>query len=411
MKQGRVFIITMVTVIAVGGVCSSQTAGQQTHWETVEPERKLTQAGNEFGFDLFRELNKTDTSINLLVSPLSVSAALAMTYNGAAGETKTAMENTLQLAGWEINDINRTYKSLFATLQQLGRQIQMEIANSIWYRQSLPVKDSFLAVNTEYYDAKIQALDFNDSQAAGIINDWVSEKTHGKIPNIIDRIDPLLQMLLINAVYLKGSWAKPFAEGDTKLEPFYRFDGQKIQCQLMTQDGRFPYWSDGNLQVVDLGLGSPGFGVLIILPANRTDLDTLVTSINGTFWAKLVDRPTSAYGRIFVPKFEFQYEAGLKKYLDVLGMSKCFAPGADFGGISDAPLFIDDVLHKTYVKTDEKGVEAAAVTAVLMLGDAPDSKPKLEFTMRVDRPFLFVIHERTSGAILFLGKVLDPTAG
>jgi serpin B len=411
MKPGWVFISSLVILIALGRICDAQPAAQQTRWETVEPERTLAQAGNDLGFDLFRELNKTDTGINLLISPLSVAAALTMTYNGATGETKTAMENTLHLAGLEIDDINRTYKSLFAFLQQPGNGIQLEIANSIWHRRSLPVKEIFLAVNTEYHEAKVQALDFDDPQAVGIINDWVAAKTHGKISEVIRHIDPIQQLFLINAVYFKGQWRLSFSEHVTTSQPFFRADGTSIQCRLMTQDDHFSYRSNDDFQAIELPFVGRGYSMTIVLPAKETDIDTIINSLNRESWAADFGNLSPAYGRILIPQFEFQYAAGLKNQLGELGMSECFREGANFKNISDVPLFIDDVLHKTYIKTDEKGAEAAAVTSVEIALCDMGTTPKLEFTMRVDRPFLFVIHERMSGAILFLGKVLDPTAG
>lgn len=410
MKQINFMAVFAVFFTMTFHPAATQSLERQSRWTATTIEQTLSHADNNFGFRLFRELNKSEPEKNLLISPFSVASALAMTYNGAVGETKTAMKNTLQLAGFDIDQINLTYKSLFAFLQQLDPEIQMEIANSIWYRQSLPTKDGFIANNAEYYDAEIRALEFDKAESVELINNWVDLKTHGKMREIINKIDPLQQMLIINAVYFKGTWTHPFPEQITKSEPFFHTDGTDVPCQLMSQEGKFAYWEDDIMQAITLPLGNTWFGMSIVLPATDVDLDTLIGSLSQEFWARVTDRLSSVYGQILLPQFEFQYKTELKQALGEIGMSECFDTRADFSNISDTRLFIDDVIHKTYIKTDEKGTEATAVTAVIMLGASVHPDPTPEFTMRVDRPFLFVIHERNSGAILFLGKVLDPTA-
>jgi serpin B len=410
MKQ-ILFAILALSLSVPALPCGAQSLERRSPRSATAAEQTLSQADNEFGFTLFHSLNNSEPENNLLISPFSVAAALTMTHNGAASETKTVMENTLHLAGLEIDDINRTYKSLLAFLQELDPEVQMEIANSIWYEQSLLVKNDFRDTNTEYYDAEVRALDFAKAVSVEHINNWVDLKTHGKIRTIIDKIDPLQLMFIINAVYFKATWTHPFPENLTKAEPFFRKDGTDVPCQLMSQTGNFAYCDDDTLQAITLPLGNALFGMSIIFPAKNVDIDALISALEQNTWSGITDHLSPAYGNIFFPRFEFQYKAELKEALSKLGMSDCFDVRADFSNISDTPLFIENVIHKTYIKTDEKGTEAAAVTAAVMLGSSVHPDPKPEFTMRVDRPFLFVIHERMSGAILFLGKVLDPTAG
>jgi len=202
-------------------------------------EKRLVESGNTFGLKLFRELNKDEIGENMFISPLSVSYALGMTLNGAAGETREAMAKTLELQGMSIDDINKSYKSLMELLTTLDPDVIFEIANSIWYREGFHVEKEFIDVNKEFFDALVRALNFNDPASVDIINGWVSEKTHGLIEEVIDEIDPATIMFLINALYFKGTWLYEFDPDDTKPATFYPDDGSETEVQMMSQRAEF----------------------------------------------------------------------------------------------------------------------------------------------------------------------------
>ncbi|UCB53045.1 MAG: serpin family protein, partial [Candidatus Zixiibacteriota bacterium] len=206
--------------------------------ELTASEKLLVESDNKFGLKLFREIVKEDNDQNVFISPLSVSMALGMTYNGAAGTTREAMQKTLELSGLTIEEVNKSYKTLLELLSQLDPKVRFQIANSIWYRKGMSFEKDFIDLNRTYFDALVSELDFADPKAAETINAWVDENTNGKITQIVDPpIDPLMVMFLINAIYFKGDWLYPFEESDTFNGSFTLGDGSTVTVPMMRHSG------------------------------------------------------------------------------------------------------------------------------------------------------------------------------
>jgi len=376
-------------------------------------EQELIQSDNAFGLKLFREIHaQEDAGENIFISPLSVAMALGMTYNGAAGTTYEAMQETLELQGLSLEEVNQSYRSLIDLLADLDPTVEWLLANSIWYRQGLPVRQEFLDVNSEYFDALVAALDFNHPDAAPTINHWVNEKTNGRIEEIVD--DPIpdwVCMYLINAIYFKGDWTVQFDPELTADRPFYLADGSEKQVPMMTYPGvvEAGYYRDEHLQALDLPYGGRAYSMTILLPPREGDIGTLVESLDSERWASIIAGLESAELNVVMPKYTLEYELEMKDVLTALGMGVAFVEGAaDFSKICCTPgdVWIGKVKHKTFVEVNEEGTEAAAVTSVEMhFGTGPGGGP---LTIYVDRPFLFVIRERISGTILFMGLIMDP---
>jgi serpin B len=251
-------------------------------------------------------------------------------------------------------------------------------------------------------------LDFSDPAAADIINGWVSLKTHGKIEEIIEPpINPLTVMFLINAIYFKGTWTYEFDKENTIDCPFYTMDGSETNCRMMFIKSDFLYYENDKVRVIDLPYGDGLFNMAVLLPAPGIDINTFIGQLTEEDWNMWMDNLTEHTVNLFLPKFELEYEITLNSVLNTLGMGIAFRPfEADFSNINDRPdLHISKVKHKTYVKVDEEGTEAAAVTVVEI---GITSLPPGEVTMRVNRPFVFVIHENHSNTVLFMGKILQP---
>lgn len=375
-------------------------------------ETSLIESDNLFGLNLFRAISAFETDKNVFISPLSVSMALGMTLNGADGNTYEDMKQTLQLAGLTEEEINQSYRSLIDLLTTLDPRVVFQIANSIWYRDVFPISQSFVDLNQEYFDAEVTGLDFNDPNAANIINQWVSAKTNGRIDSIVDSpIDALTVMILINAIYFKGDWTYKFDITKSADDQFTLLDGSTKQIPMMNQDeGTFPYFENNDLQAIDLAYGDSLFSMTIILPKSEIGLDALIESLDKTTWESWINQlHPQEFGLFQMPRFELEYEVKLNDILSALGMEIAFDPyGADFTRMGDGTfadnLYISSVKHKTYVKVDEEGTEAAAVTSVTI---GTTSMPEL-IVMRVNRPFIFMIRERFSGTILFIGKIVDP---
>ncbi len=369
---------------------------------------QLIRNNNQFGLDLFKEVAfQVQGDTNVMLSPLSVSLALSMTYNGAAGTTKTAFENTLDFNGLTASDINQSMESLSNALTSVDPEVTLNLANSIWYRNTFPVDSSFLNTDEQYYHAEVRALDFNDPASVDSINNWVSLKTKGKIPTIVKNITPADMMILINATYFKGSWTTEFDPSQTESKPFYLQNGSVEQVPTMTQEIKMGYLNTGTFQAVELPYGRGNFSMVLILPDQDKSLSDIENEMTESNWNQWTARFDSLDLKIHLPKFEFSYSKKLNDILSGMGLQIAFTPLADFSNINDTiPLFISKVLQKTYIKVDEQGTEAAAATSVTLVNGTSEYLPT---SISFNRPFFFVKKEKYTHAILFIGLVKDPT--
>jgi serpin B len=369
-------------------------------------EQKVT-ADNVFSIKLFKNLNSTNTSNdNLFASPLSVSFALGMTSNGANSQTLDAIRNTLNFAGLTQQQVNNYYNNLITNLPLLNPNTTLKIANSIWYKQGFNVLPAFLKTNTDNFHAQVQALDFTSQSSVNTINNWVKDNTDGKIPGIIDQLDPQAVMYLVNAIYFKSSWNQKFDPAQTKPKPFYKPDGSQVQASFMTGTKDYNYNAEGNISVFELPYSDKKFSMVIVMPTDGTSLKDVITGLDSAKWQGLTQRLTAINAEISLPKFKFTYSVTLNDALKALGMQIPFSDNADFSLISTGSnLKISEVKHKAFVDIDESGTTAAAATSV---GIVPTDIliPK---TVIIDHPFIFAIREMSSGLILFIGTVNDPT--
>lgn len=377
--------------------------------ELTGTEKALVNSGNNFGYELFHELVRAEKDKNVFISPLSVSMALVMTYNGAAGETEEAMRRTLGFASLTREQVNEAFKSLTALLLSLDPQVQLQIANSIWYRQGYTVEPEFVSLNWNYFAALVQGLDFNDPNAPNVINDWVDQNTRGRIKKIIERIDPLDMMFLINAIYFKGTWTYQFDKAKTQDDWFSRPDSVRVPCKMMVQTNEhFLYHSTDDFQMIDLRYGRGLYSMTVILPRPDLNIDSLIVRLDAATLAQWVGSLREQQGTLYLPKLKLEYELLMNDVLKAMGMAIAFGDGADFSRmfVEELDLYISRVLHKTFVQVDEEGTEAAAVTVVeISLTSGPSG-----FVMRVDRPFVFMIRENHSQTVLFAGKIVEPRA-
>ena len=401
MKRNLSFILLVVTLVV--SACSPEEGPNVRDLTVVE--QSLVESSNRFGFELFSEVIAQSDGGNVFVSPLSVSLALGMTTNGARNDTEAAMRATLGYSGLTVDEINRGYRGLIDYLVNLDPKVTMEVANSIWYRQGFEVLQEFIDVNQAFFDAVVRALDFADPGAADTMNAWVADKTHGKIEEIIDPpISGDTVMFLINAIYFKGSWTYRFDKSDTAPGTFHAPAGDRI-VQMMHLRGDLPYLETPDFRAVSLPYGHELYSMTIFVPREGLDIDALAADLTGANWSSWTAGFSSSKLSLGMPRFELEYEKTLNDVLKALGMEIAFTDAADFTGINPAgALFIDEVKHKTFVKVNEEGTEAAAATSVEV------GKMSASGEMRVNRPFLYVIHDKHSKAMLFLGKIVDPSS-
>ncbi|MBN2480750.1 MAG: serpin family protein [Bacteroidales bacterium] len=373
---------------------------------------EIIAADNAFGLELFQKVIAGDADAeNIFISPTSVALALAMTYNGADGETKTAMESTLKKSGFTVDEINTSYKSLIAALVSVDPKVLLEIANSIWYRQEFSVLPEFVTVNQEYYDAEVSALNFAMPSAPDVINNWVADKTHDKITEIIREIPGDAVMYLINAIYFKGIWFYEFDEENTDDDIFYLNGGTLIDVPFMEQEATLQYLSNELFSMIELPYGQGNYNMIVMLPHANHTTDEVVASLTPENWDNWLNMMTEQKVLVKLPKFKFEYKNLLNDELAAMGMEVAFTDQADFSKINALEdLFISKVIHKSFVEVNEEGTEAAAVTAVEI--SLTSVGPEPDYTLfKADRPFLFAIREKDTGAIIFIGRVQNPLSG
>jgi serine protease inhibitor len=369
-------------------------------------EQRVVGAANDFSFALFRRLSAaSQRDSNVFVSPLSASMALGMAMNGAAGTTYDEMRATLGFgASATETEIGESYKSLIALLRGLDPEVDFRIANSIWYRTGFPADPAFLDRTRNWFDARATALDFASPSAVPTINDWVSTSTVGKIPTILDRIENDQVMFLINAIYFKGTWRTRFDPSRTITATFHAIGGDQ-SAKLMRRDGTMRWLETADFEAVDLPYGNAAYAMTVVLPAAGKSVDDVAATLQSSAWTEWMGQFRDTDVDLQLPRFKLEWERKLIPDLESLGMRAAFVDGrADFSRMSTlgTQLFISLVKQKTYVDVNEEGTEAAAVTNVgISLTSLPVRRP---FT--VDRPFVFVLRERLSGTILFMGKIV-----
>jgi serpin B len=374
-------------------------------------EKQVESANNSFATSLFSQVALQEQGKNFFISPLSVSMALAMTLNGANGQTYSDMQKTLGLGGLSNGEINQSYQSLMTMFGNLDPSVTFNIANSIWYRNTFQVLDSFITVDSTYFNSEVRSLNFNDPSAADVINSWVSSNTNGKIPSIISPpIDRGVMMYLINALYFNATWKYTFDTANTKQHPFYLSNGSSESDSMMVVHDTLDYYSDANFQVVELPYGNGDYSMLVLLPVTSSSAN-LSTALSQSEVNNIVSGLSPQDVQLTLPKFKVEYSTSLKNVLTQMGMGIAFTGGADFTRINPVGgLDISDVLHKTYVEVSEKGTEAAAVTVVTVatvsIGSGHQSGPIM---VDVNRPFLFLIKENHNNTIMFMGAIVQPS--
>ena len=362
----------------------------------------VASANTNFGFNLLTALREGEPVENIFISPLSISIALTMTYNGAVGETERAMAEVLGIEELDRNAVNRSNATLRESLGNRGPKVEISIANSIWGRQGVVFNPDFLERNREFFEAEITALDFSAPQALERINGWVDTNTNGKIKKIVQTIHPRTLIFLINAIYFKGSWQEEFNKSKTREDIFYLSDGSEKRVPMMRREAAYPYFRGEHFEAASLPYGDGDVSMYIFLPNHDSNLNEFLGGLNAENWASWISQFSVVRedSSMILPRFKLEYEVKLNDTLKAMGMEIAFNSGADFSGMGPS-LFISEVRHKTFVEVNEEGTEAAAATVVVGIESAPP-------IFRVDRPFFFAIYDNRTKTILFMGIVWEP---
>lgn len=366
----------------------------------------LSEANNFLALNLHKQLAKEGK--NVFFSPFSISTALAMLFCGSHSETSREM---CQVLGYEVanikdEDLKTSFQYLLEAIEKNQESYTMVCANSVLSHKDFPVKDGYKALLVECFKALLEEVDFKNNSSAAVqkINGWVEEKTNKMIPDLLDSLDPATVMVLVNAVYFKGTWLRQFDKKSTFLQYFYNNgDGENYkQVDMMHIKKKFNFVEKESFKALELPYKGDEVSMLVLLPNDQNGLNQLEDSLRPGFLQDLKKGMRETKVEVALPKFKMEYSKALKEHFQDLGMNRLFSRGAHFGGISDSKeLLISEIFHKAVLVVNEEGSEAAAATAVVMMMCSIQFDP--EFI--VDHPFLFVIYNSKNNMILFMGRV------
>ncbi len=425
MAAGLLALLIAAAVGCGGGAQVEETRSSKARAAPSAPAADLTElvsGNNSFAFNLYQALASKDG--NLFYSPYSISQALTMTYAGAMGETEIQMADTLQFL-LPQGKLHPAFNALDLDLASRGKGAEdgegegfrLNIANAVWGQRDYEFLGEFLDVLAESYGAGVRPADFMGSpeESRVAINDWIAERTEDRIKDLIPPgvIDALTRMVLTNAIYFNAGWQYPLQEGRTRTAPFHLLDGSSVDIPMMKTDEEFGYAEGDGYQAVDLPYVGHEMSMTILLP-DEGRFREFEDSLDAALAERIIANLGFRYVTLDLPRFEFESQFRLSETLKSMGMPDAFDSAAsDFSGMDgrsclagdEECLYIREVVHKAFVSVDEEGTEAAAATAVMM---AVESAPPAPVSVMADRPFIFLIRDRDTGAILFLGRVEEP---
>jgi serine protease inhibitor len=415
-KGRRAYLAGVIILLLMGGTgvllnyFNQGLAYAESDAKAQTVDSSVVNANTGFAIKLLKELAIEQKAKNIFISPLSVSIALAMTYNGANTSTREAMAKTLGLEGMSTKEVNTGYQQLLGSLENADDQVSVTIGNSVWIRESFAsgVKQVFTDALKQSYHSEVYSRTF-DPSTVNEVNSWVEKETNGKINKILDKIEPENVMFLINAIYFKGNWVDKFDERATRLDGFTTSEGKQEQFEMMHNVGKYSYYSDNEVEIARLPYGRDKIAMYVFLPHKGVDLNSYVTNLELNVFENYFAKLSKIELDLQLPKLKLEYgKIDLKNSLTNLGMGVAFDPHrADLSGIADVRpenLYIAFVDHKAVVEVNEKGTEAAAVTNV---GISVVSMP-LRVSFTVDRPYMFLIRDDRSGSVLFTGLIENP---
>ena len=403
-----IYFLLIISSIAFLFSCETEPIEKETpRINLTKKSAEIIEADHAFGFELFREVCRESELENIMISPMSVSYALGMTYNGAAGTTLDAFNEVLHFGNLTNQEVNESYKDLMDQLLNLSEEVEFALANSIWYRKNYPVLEAFIKTNEDYFRAAVEEADFSDPNTLKLINGWIEEQTNEKIKDMLDYIPGDAVMYLVNAIYFNANWKYEFPkensyEGDFKLE-----NKSQTTVDYMVVEGDFLYTNNDDFTAVELPYSDSSFSMLVMLPNPGITLSSLTESLDVDSWDSWFEHSQRQGVRVILPKFKYEFKSLLNDPLKTLGLGVAFSGDADFSRIvSDGDIFISRVIHQTFIDVQEEGTEAAAATIVEM--KELSSPGGVSTTFHADHPFIYLIKENSTGAIVFMGKVGRP---
>ena len=363
-------------------------------------QRALLAKNNTFALNLFNKVSGMDSRV---ISPLSVTGLMTILSNGADGETRREILNTLGFSGASQDEINALYGFLIKKAGKLDPSTTVSIADFIAVNKNNKVKKEFERTVSDWFKAEAENLDFTSSKTAGIINDWCSEHTDGMIPKIIDSVEPSAVAYLMNAIYFNGSWAEKFDAKDTKLERFKGYTRDIKKVRMMHRNDEYLYTSNKTYSAVRIPYGNGTFSMTVLLPNEDKSIPDMMKVLSAKELSRMRQNMENCKVDLKLPKFTTEVEQPLNDIIASLGASTMFRPSADFSKLADGNIFVSKMFQKAKIEVSEEGTKAAAVTAAIMTMSALAPEPR-QVEFHADRPFVYLISESGTGAIYFIGQ-------
>lgn len=368
-------------------------------------ESQMVEENVKFAFSLFDKVNEYEEKPNWLIAPFSASVTLGMIANGTEGNTQVELLNALGFTGFSLEEMNTYYKKLGSELKALDNTTQLYLANSIWIDNGLDVYDPFIKTNKDMYDAQVSQLDLDSPNALQSINNWCAQQTENQITRILDKMPEEAKICFLNALYFKGVWKNKFKESSTKEETFHYADGRSNSVKMMMQNEDFGYYHNETFALAEFPYGNSAYSMVVLLPHENKTLTESLQLFTADYWTESVQMANQNLNVQF-PRFEMNYETDLIQIMKNLGVSDVFdREKADFSQMTSTSLFLGLLKQATSIKVDEKGTEAASVTVGSGMITAPGPQDPVDFY--INRPFAFLIKEKSTGTILFMGKVTE----
>ena len=410
----RYILITLLTLTMVGlfFTCSRKTQQTMQRHSGAEiasiMELPAGERINHFAFDLMKHISSNND--NYVVSPFSISTALAMTYAGAREQTALEMSNTLFFDPSQQN-FHPAYRDYLLSLQeQAGEHVQLNIANALWAHEAYQFLPAFFSLAETYYQSRLNQVNFRgDREAIRLdINQWVYNQTREKIANLIapSILTEDTRLVLVNAIHFLGQWLSPFTEERTRKEVFRGMGGQEAETDFMRRTGYYSYAENNHMQVIDMPYQGGQFSMVVVLPTEGTDISMVEETLTGFSFSNMLADMERTHVDLRLPRFEMETSSDLEVLLAEMGMPTAFSKRADFSGMTgDDSLMIDKVIHKAMIDVKESGTEAAAATAVVMIMKTSiEPEPEKTVVFHANRPFLFFIKDNRYNSILFMGR-------
>ncbi len=366
-----------------------------------DEERQVVEGGNEFAWNLFRNVSGSDSKV---VSPLSVSYLMGMLANGAAGQTRQEILTAMGCKGIPLGQLNDLYAQMVACAGRFDKATTIRVANYIALNRQYQLKEPFAQTMREVYQAGVESLDFASSATTKHINQWCSRQTDGMVPSIIDQVDPSAVSYIMNAIYFNGSWSDKFDKGETRLENFQGYTRDIKKAYMMHRNAKYMYVDNEIFAAINVPYGNGAYRMTVLLPNQGKSIGEMIDSLDAKTFGELDSKMENCIVDLKLPRFTTEVDLPLNEVVSKLGAPSIFTGKADFSNFANGSLFVSKMFQKAKIEVSEEGTKAAAVTAAVMMLSAFHPEEPRRVTFHANRPFVYTITESSTGAILFVGQ-------